>query len=189
SLSLTGKDCATLATRIAGQSGAEALWESAGYDAEAATIIRLWGEVRHLVYSEHSTDGEEDGGNWIDQVEGYLRDMSRAVAELGLPVTLSLHVTLHHLLDSLEALDQAGVAAWSVTEESVESLHGVINRESSVSMVKCMTTSDAIKHLGVTYNSKRQLGKPTKGSQVSPRPRRSCAKYRDALSSSSSSSS
>ncbi|KAF4756287.1 hypothetical protein FOZ63_012043, partial [Perkinsus olseni] len=58
SLSLTGKDSAALATRIAGQPGAEALWESAGYDAAAATIIRLWGEIRHLVYSEHSTDDD-----------------------------------------------------------------------------------------------------------------------------------
>ncbi|KAF4664577.1 Thymus-specific serine protease [Perkinsus chesapeaki] len=167
-VSLTGKDCATLASRISAQPDAEDLWEAAGLGATTATIIRLWGEIRHLVYADHSSEDEDDDTK-----------LSEVVSKDCLPLTLSLHVTLHHLLDSLRQLDIAGISAWSVTEESIESLHGVINRESTVSMVKCMSDSDAMKHIGAMYNAKRQI--ESSNSFKEARPRRACAAYEETL--------
>ncbi|KAF4657579.1 hypothetical protein FOL47_008387 [Perkinsus chesapeaki] len=106
------------------QPDAEDRWEAAGLGATTATIIRLWGDIRHLVYADHSSEDEDDDTKWIDKVEVHLNRLSEVVSKDCLPLTLSLHVTLHHLLDSLRQLDIAGISAWSVTEESIESLHG-----------------------------------------------------------------
>ncbi|KAF4680178.1 hypothetical protein FOZ63_016191 [Perkinsus olseni] len=183
-MALTGKDCAKLAARIADQPNSMEIWASAGLEGETAVIISEWGHIRHLVYSEH-----ENHGDWIDEVEKHLDNLSRGILKLGLPMTLSVHVVMHHLLDSLRALQSAGIAPWSVTEEVIESLHGVINRESSASMVKCMARADGIKHLGVMYNAKRAdltRAPQSTTSKATSRPRRSCASYGRADSGSSS---
>ncbi|KAF4668524.1 hypothetical protein FOL47_002986, partial [Perkinsus chesapeaki] len=172
-VSLTGKDCAALASKIAGQRDAGHVWQAAGFDAAAADIIAAWGRVRQLVYCEHGHWCEEN--DWISEVSKEIERIQTAIAELDIPVTLSLHVLLHHLVDSLRTLENAGIAAWSITEEVIESLHGTINREASVSMINCMSHADGIAHLGATYNTKRkQVAEPSTSCE---KPRRSCASY------------
>ncbi|KAF4700127.1 hypothetical protein FOZ62_000651 [Perkinsus olseni] len=183
SISLTGKDCATLASKLSAEPNAGAVWESAGFDRGVAEIIQEWDMVRRLIYSDHDVDITMAGGEgcWINMVDSHIDRICYWLNKLNTAITLSLHVLLHHLPNSLRALTARVVAPWSVTEESIESLHHVVNKEATTSMIRCMTQAGGMQHLGATYNSKRRQSH----SSIEPvsRPRRKCAKYNGSSSS------